>query len=574
MTETQQKKVRMPSEVAGMRWWKETRRQYFAKVKDYADDYARAFAQPDMRHLSQVRLFDTTPRDGMQMSRAFVPSGTSPKTIMKNKLSIIAMLAKMEVPIIEAGFAAASQDEIDIIRSARRIMERRSFGTKIVALGRTVRGDIDAIVRSEADIAHIFSSGSAPHTWIKFGKQPKDILPDIKDAVAYAKQCGFREIVLSLEDAARADPEHVAEVGRIARDIAGDAVRYNIPDTVGVADPVHMFALIRYLDDKVGIPLQVHCHNDRGLAAMNSIAAAVGGASEVHVTMHGIGERAGNAALEEVAGFMMTQFGVRMVNTEMFASVSNFVEKKTGIPRKINSPYVGPLAFWHESGVHGAAVKRGEQVGYNTREGIDGGSIYAAYSPGMVGKREEIGVGPLSGQTNVIWKMADFGIKIEDKEVATAIIGKVKERSATTAVSDADLVLIAYECTTGKQFEGIRVKDCKVNTCMNNGSEAVVEIKKGDEVLTGRAAGNGPIDAAISAVREIIGRDDVKVDDYDSKSVGKGSDAAANCTIRVKVNGKHVNSSEIDRNTVMAAVKAFEKGVNALAALEEMGAVQ
>jgi hypothetical protein len=335
-----------------------------------------------------------------------------------------------------------------------------------------------------------------------------------------------------------------------------------------------MFALIRYLEDKVGIPLQVHCHNDRGLAAMNSIAAAVAGASEVHVTMHGIGERAGNAALEEVAGFMLTQFGVRMVNTEMFASVSNLVEKKTGIPRKINSPYVGPLAFWHESGVHGAAVKKGQQVGYNTREGIDGGSIYAAYAPQMVGKREEVGVGPLSGQTNVMWKMEDFGIRIEDADIANAIIAKVKERSATSPVSDADLALIAYECTTGKKFRGIQIRDCKVSTCMNNGSEAVVEIEKGNEVLTARAAGNGPIDAAINAVRDVIGRDDAKIEDYDSTSVGRGSNAAANCTIKVRVNGKHIKSSEINTNTVMAAVRAFEKGVNALGALDEMGSVQ
>ncbi|MBN1169477.1 hypothetical protein JXA56_00475 [Candidatus Micrarchaeota archaeon] len=555
--------------VNDFRWWQHHRKRYFEKIKDYADGFVSAFAQPDMEHLSKVKIFDTTARDGMQMSRAFVPSETSPETIRENKLFIIEKLAEMGVPTIEAGFAAASEEEQGIIRTAKQLVSR--FDAKIVALGRTVRGDIDAIVRSEADVAHIFSSGSAPHTYVKFGKMPDEIIPDIERAVVYANSCGFGEIVVSLEDAVRTDPDHLVKVGKIIRDIAGDKVKYNIPDTVGVADPVHMFALIRFLRENVGIGLQVHCHGDRGLAEMNSISAALAGALDIHVTMHGMGERAGNAALEEVTGFMMTQYGIRMVNMEMLPKVSEFVESRTGIQRKINAPYVGKLAFWHESGVHGSAVNKGDEIGYNRRGGIDGGSVYTAYNPEIIGRKEQVGVGPLSGQTNVIWKMIDsFGITINDKEVATRIITKVKDRSAKMPVSDADLVLITYECARGQEFNGLKISDCKISTCMNNGSEATVETEIDGKAVKGTGHGNGPIDAAIHAIMSAIGREDVKIEDYDSTSIGRGSDAAANCRITVQINGVSMSSSEIHTNTVMAAVKAFEKGYNAICAVAEM----
>ena len=168
----------------------------------------------------------------------------------------------------------------------------------------TVRGDIDAIVKSEAHIAHIFSSGSAPHSWVKFGKQPHELIPDIKDAVMYTKQCGFTEIVLSLEDAVRADPEHLVEVGRIAKDIAGDAVRYNIPDTVGTISPRAFGYMVNNVYKAIpgNVRIAAHCHNDFGLAVANTIAGFENGASEAQTTVMGLGERAGNASFEVLTG--------------------------------------------------------------------------------------------------------------------------------------------------------------------------------------------------------------------------------------------------------------------------------
>jgi 2-isopropylmalate synthase len=560
----------VPKEVDGVRWWESTRKGHFRKIAPYAEGFVKAFAEPDMGHMGGVKLFDTTARDGMQMSRAFVPSETSPETIMKNKLEIIGMIAKMGVPIIEAGFAAASEDEQGIIRTARKNARDAGLQTRIAALGRTVNGDIDAIVRSEADVAHIFSSGSVPHSWVKFGKMPHELIPDIEDAVRYAVHCGFGEIIVSLEDAVRADPEHIADVGRRIREIGGERVRYNIPDTVGVADPIHMFALISYLRAQVGIPLQVHCHGDRGMAEMNSIAAAMAGAEEIHVTMHGMGERAGNAALEEIAIFMKTQYGIDMVDMAMLQQVSGVVEARTGIDRKINAPVVGKLAFWHESGVHGSAVMKGEDSGYNGRGGIDGGSVYAAFNPATVGRKEDIGIGPLSGYTNVVSRMGGFGVEISDKRVAAAISAAVKKRSETMPVSDADLAIIAYEHIVGGKYEGVRINDCKIQTCMNNGSEATVVISVAGEERRATGSGNGPIDAAINAVRSAIGREDVRIASYESTSMGEGSNAPAGCTIEVRSGEGGITSTEISTNTVMAAVRAFEKGVNALDAIAEM----
>ena len=564
----------VPREVDKVRWWDATRKEHFRKIAPYAEGFVRAFTEPNMDHMRKVRLLDTTARDGMQMSRAFVPSETSPQTIMANKLKIIHMIAQMGVPIIEAGFAAASEDEQHIIRTSKRDAAEAGLSTRIVALGRTVRGDIDAIKRSDADVAHIFSSGSVPHSWVKFGKMPSELIPDIMDATRYAVDCGFSEIIVSLEDAVRADPHHIAAVGRIIRDIAGERVRYNIPDTVGIADPVHMFALISYLKAEVGIPLQVHCHGDRGMAEMNSIAAAIAGAEEIHVTFHGMGERAGNAALEEIAIFMKTQYGIDMIDMAQLPGVSDAVEAMTGIERKINAPVVGKLAFWHESGVHGSAVTKGEESGYNWRGGIDQGSVYAAYDPAIVGRKEEIGIGPLSGYTNVVSKMGGFGISIRDKKVAAAISAAVKKHSETMPVSDADLAIIAYEHVLGRKFEGVAITDCKIQTCMNNGSEATVEITAGGETRRATGTGNGPIDAAISAVRSAIGRDDVRIANYESSSMGEGSNAPAGCTITVRTGEDGITSTEISTNTVMAAVRAYQKGYNAICAINEMRAAQ
>jgi 2-isopropylmalate synthase len=561
---------KIPEDVMRVSWWERTRKENFRKIAPYAEGFVTAFTEPNMEHMRRVRLLDTTPRDGMQMSHAFVPSETSPETIRRNKLVIIGMLAQMGVPVIEAGFAAASEDEQAIIRTARINAREAGHQTRIVALGRAVKGDIDAIVRSEADIAHIFSSGSPMHTWVKFGKSPKDTIPDIEEAVRYAVQCGFGEIIVSLEDAPRSDPDHLVDVGRRIRDIAGERVRYNIPDTVGVADPVLMFGLISKLRAEVGIPLQVHCHNDRGLAEINSIAAAIAGAEDIHVTMHGMGERAGNAALEVVAGYFKTQFGIDMIDLKMLPAVSEVVEARTGIERKINAPYVGRLCGYHESGVHCSAVMKGVDAGFNGRPGIDGGSVYSAFNLLEFGREEEIGIGPVSGVSNVVAKMAKFGVDVSDKVVAGRIIGSVKERVATTPVSDADLALMSFEAIRGVKFEKLAIRDCRVSTCMSNGSEATVEIVIDGRNVQGTGHGNGPIDAAIDGVLNAIGRHDIKIGKYDSVSVGSGSDAAARCTVSVDVNGQSIVSSEIHTNTVMAAVRAFEKGFNAIHAIEEM----
>ena len=551
--------------------------RYSAKIADHAADYGRASMSPDKEKLGKVRIFDTTGRDGMQMPNAFETERTG-KTVMQNKYGIAMRLARWGIPIIEVGNAVSSTEEEEVIRRVGQEVKELGLGTEIVSLARMVRGDIDAARRSKADTLHIFTSGSVPHVWVKFGKTPGELIPNIVEMTKYGKSVGFKRIIVSLEDSVRADPDHLVEVARRIRDIGVDGaggvdIRMNIPDTVGVADPAYMFALIRYIKAQCGdMPLQVHCHNDMGRAVDNTLAAIYAGASEFHATMHGMGERTGNASLEQILVNLRVRHGIELIDTTNIASVSRFIQERSGVKPAVGAPVVGRNSFNHEAGVHGDAVRKCQVSGFSARGGPDAGSVYAAYDPTLVGAKETIGVGPLCGKANVKAHLEDFGVQVPDGKVA-GIVTSVKEWTSERRISDADFILMAYREVNDKICERISyVKSTASST--SDGGEANVSLWFEGSTHEATAAGNGPVDAAVKAIRTALGTSNIEISSYESESMGSGSDAKARVTITVRKNGDSIESSVVGPDTVRTAIDAFVKGYNALCALEELRAAQ
>jgi isopropylmalate/homocitrate/citramalate synthase len=562
----------LPPAVRDFSWWGSARERYFRKIEPYVDGFGHACAHPDKRMLGRIRVFDTTGRDGMQTPNAFLTEERG-ISVTQNKVDICLRLARWGIPIIEVGNAISSPDEMAAIRESVRRVRSAGLDTEIVSLARTARQDVAAARESTADTVHIFSSGSIPHAWVKFRKTPRELIPGIVESLQHAREIGFRKMVFSLEDAVRTEPGHLAEVGRIIYDICGDGVHYNIPDTVGAASPEQMFALISYLREKVpGLPLQVHCHGDMGRAEENTIAAMYAGVSEIQTTMHGLGERVGNAALERIAAIMYAKHGVELVSLGQIRRISEFITGRSGVPPAVNAPIVGRTAFWHESGVHANAVWKSRRMGYTKRRGVDGGSIYVPVNSRTVGMREDVGVGPLCGQTNIVARLWDrFRVRVPHEKMA-GIVAKVKAMAAEKKVSDADFILIAYEAAKGRPCEKVNISDISVTTG-TRGRRARVKLKLNGRYATGEdATGDGPVDVAVNAIRKALHKNGVEITAYECHGIGKGSDAAARATMTLKKGRVEMETTAVDTDIVLASIEAFRKGYNAVCAVEELRA--
>ncbi len=558
----------IPAEVRDWRWWAGVKDRYFDKIEQHAAGFGAAWAFPDIGMVRRVRIFDTTCRDGMQMPDAFLTEERG-ISVMQNKIDIAVALAKWDVRLIEVGSAMSSLEEKAAIKEAKRRVTRMGLPSEIVSLARTERRDIDDARESEADIVHIFSSGSVPHTWIKFSKMPSEVIGEVIEAVKYAQQVGFTKMVVSLEDAARADPDHLVEVAKRLYDVAGDSAHYNIPDTLGVSDPVYMFSLISYIRSQVpGLPLQVHCHNDRGLAVANSMAAIYAGVSEVHATMHGMGERTGNAALEQIVMALYTDHGIALVDPEGIMKMSAFITERSGIRPPVNAAVVGGNAVHHASGVHGDAFDKSQKAGFTTRGGVDGGSVYACYNPAAIGRKEELGVGPLCGKANVRYRLAEFGVSVPG-DLIPAIVQAVKERAASRKVSDADFLLMTYGIVAGRPYEKVRVEEIAISTG-TKGPGAHVKLVVDGRSSEAEGIGNGPVDSAVHAIKAAIGRNGVDIAHYESKAIGRGSNAGARVTLTLMKGDIRIESSAVGTDTVLTGIDAFVKGFNAMCALEEL----
>ncbi len=526
--------------------------------------------------LANVEIFDTTARDGMQMHRAFV---NPYRTRMKSKIEVVQRIMEWGIPAIEVGYPGSSAEELEAAQKLAAFKRKKGFPTTLVGLAGTIKEHIKAVKDAELDEVHIFSSGSIAHAYTKFGKMPEELVPGIVEAVQYAVKLGFGKILVSLEDAFSADPDHVVNVANRVFDAAkGRGIRYNIPDTIGVADPAIAFAYIRYVAERTGVPIDVHFHNDGDTAATNSIYAVLGGASRIQATVGGLGERAGNASISKIIVQMNQHYGVipndvygKHLDISQMKAVAEFVEVRSGIRIPQQEPGIGKYVFAHASGIHANGYLKSV-----IRDGVVH-SIYVAVNPTIYGNEEKVVRGPLAGESNHKITLMDFGINIEHPEVAA----KIKEisdydkaESAKKHVSDAEYLLNVYRIITGRECNALSIqdKDISIHVSGTGASAEIVATIEG-KTETGIGTGNGPVDAAVCAIKRAIegkGSHLPIIIDYDNHSIGSGSDASAEAQLTIKNGGKPMETSSIGPNTTVIAIKAYVQAYNALHALAEL----
>jgi 2-isopropylmalate synthase len=494
----------------------------------------------------RVYIFDTTLRDGEQSP------GVSLN--IREKLQIAHQLARLNVDIIEAGFPFASPGDFKGVQAVAREVR----GVSVAGLARANAADIDraweALREAEQPRIHTFIATSDIHLQHKLRMSREAVLETAVEAVRRAK--GYTaDVEFSAEDAFRSDPDYLCRV--LAAVIAAGATTVNIPDTVGYAMPDEFGAFIAHvLDHTPGIEnvvVSVHCHNDLGLAVANSLAAVRNGARQVECTVNGIGERAGNAALEEVVMGLFTRrekYGlITGVQCEEIYRTSKLVSTLTGMPVQFNKAIVGKNAFLHESGIHQDGVLKER-------------TTYEIICPTAVGiTRSNLVLGKHSGRHAFRQRLTELGFELGEEELNRAFVRFKELADSKKQITDEDLEAIldetirqvpaTYELDYLHVFSGTTVKPT-----------AVIGLLVDGEFVQEAACGNGPVDAAYKAIEKATGRKYSLVS-YVIDAVTGGTDALANVTLKMRDEEHRVYTGRgVSADVLEASARAYVNIMN------------
>ena len=511
-------------------------------------------ARPVSDGNDRVVIFDTTLRDGEQSPGISLDQG--------EKLEIAEQLARLGVDVIEAGFPIASQGDFEAVQAIARAVR----GPVICGLSRTARGDIDrcweAIEPAERRRIHVFIATSETHMVHKLRMTPEQVKAEAAAGVAHARQY-TEDIEFSPEDASRSDFDFMCEVLQIAVD--NGATTLNIPDTVGFAIPEEYAERLARVREVVRgeYVISTHCHNDLGLAVANSLAAVHRGARQVECSINGLGERAGNAALEEIVMALRTRadfFGGidTGIRSEELARTSRLVSRLTGYPVQYNKAVVGRNAFAHESGIHQHGV-------LNER------TTYEIMDPAAVGQGEsKIVLGKHSGRHAFADTLAKMGYDLSG-DALNQVFTRFKELAdRKVELSDADLeALVAEEMgdTVRYAFSLVSI-DCSGGT--NSTPTARVVLDHDGEKLEASAEGDGMVDAACRAIRIASGVDG-NLTDYAVTSVTGGVDALADVALRFEIDGVSMPGRGLSTDVVEASARAFLNAINRIVRVRDSG---
>ncbi len=504
-------------------------------------------------------IFDTTLRDGEQC-----PGASMNK---KEKLEIARQLALLKVDVIEAGFPVASPGDFESVKQIAKEIQ----GSSVAGLARALEKDIEAAARAlekaESPRIHIFLSTSKLHRDHKLQKGKDEIIQMAGDAVKFGRKfCD--DIEFSPEDASRTEPEFLAEVVEAVIDAGAGTV--NIPDTVGYSVPAQFGQLIRSL--KQNVPnidqaiISVHCHNDLGMAVANSLEAIKEGARQVECTINGIGERAGNAAMEEIVMALKTRKDFFRVDTKIdtkhIMACSRLVSSLTGFFVQRNKAIVGKNAFAHESGVH--------QDGFLKKK-----DTYEIMNPQDIGlESSELVLGKHSGRNALSKKIEAMGYQVTREELDRVFTDFKSLADEKKEVFDEDIVaLIQKRKFTDEELNTYSLE--KVQGTFETGTTqgATVTLKSRDgKVHTDTGQGDGPIDAMYNAIDHITGMT-CKLLDYQVMSKTRGKDAQGEVTVRVLHENREVLGKATGVNTVEASAEAYVNAVNKLLVKTKSGPV-
>jgi 2-isopropylmalate synthase len=495
-----------------------------------------------MDPLTPVQIFDTTLRDGEQMPQLAFSTD--------QKLRIARKIDELGVAVIEAGFPVNSPEEFE---SVRRIAQEVS--ATVCGMARVVAGDLDAAIKTGVGMVDVFCSTSEIQMKNSMRTTPAEVLASTRDAVRYVKDCGV-QCMFTPMDATRTDPAFLVEACGVAEEAGADWI--GLTDTVGVGTPRTISEMVKLTADAVDTPISIHCHDDFGLATANSLSAVKAGAGMVQVCLNGLGERAGNASLEEVVMALScleeTDCGVNM---ERLYETSRFLERVSGVAVPPNKPVVGANAFTHESGIHAAGIMR------------DAGTFEPGLmTPEMVGHRRRLVVGKHAGRHGIAQALFDAGLDPSDGEL-TEIVQKVRSAAAKgKQVMSTDLFAIA-ETVMQKvpaDMRAVVVDQFVVTTGDKIVPIASVRARVNGVERTEAEVGVGPVDAAFRAVRRMV--DDklkIEIADYHVDAITGGSHATVKVSVSVEdETGRKAGADAANVDIVIASVDALVTATNHL----------
>lgn len=498
----------------------------------------------------KIHIFDTTLRDGEQSPGASLTP--------EEKVKIAKQLERLNVDVIEAGFPVSSPGEM---RGVQLISEAVSRPT-ICALARMVPKDIDAcrkaLERAKKKRLHVFLATSQIHREYKLHKKKEEILELAVENIKSARK-DFREIEFSPEDAARTERDFLVDAVKAAVDAGATVV--NIPDTVGYAVPEEFGDLIAHLVKKIPelgkkVTLSIHCHNDLGLATANSLAAILNGANQVECTVNGIGERAGNASLEEIVMAIDTRQDFIDCYTDIhlveITKTSRLVSHLTGMVVQPNKAIVGRNAFSHESGIHQDGVIKKRQT-------------YEIIDPERIGlSGSQIILGKLSGHHAFRERVEKLGYHLGEKELDRAFERFKKLADQKKYVFDEDIeALIQDEIT--EIPETWKLDYLKITLETSKPPAATIRLRKAKELLEATSRGDGPVDACYKAIEQMT-KLKAKLSHYAIQSVTGGKDALGEVSIKLEIEGKEVTGRGASTDIIEASVKAYLFAVNKVCA--------
>ncbi|SDR69942.1 2-isopropylmalate synthase [Halopseudomonas litoralis] len=494
----------------------------------------------------RVIIFDTTLRDGEQSPGASMTR--------EEKLRIAKALEKLRVDVIEAGFAIASPGDFEAVRSIADTIQ----DSTICSLARAVDADInraaEALTKANSGRIHTFIATSPIHMEHKLRLQPDQVIEQAVRAIKRARNL-CADVEFSCEDGGRSEIDFLCRI--IEKAIDAGARTINIPDTVGYAIP-HQFAeTIRQVIERVPNAdkaiFSVHCHNDLGLAVANSLAAVTAGARQVECTINGLGERAGNASLEEIVMAIKTRQDVLGVQTgivtEHILSTSRLVSSITGFPVQPNKAIVGANAFAHESGIHQDGVLK-------HRETYE---IMSAQSVGWHANR--LSLGKLSGRNAFRTRLQELGIELTDQDELNAAFSRFKELADKKhEIFDEDLQALVSDTVTDV-VERMRLMYLDVTSRTGEIPVAKLVVAVDGVEQQASSSGSGPVDAAFRALEQIA-NSGATLQLYSVNAITEGTDSQGEVTVRLEHGGRIVNGNGADTDIVIASAKAYINALN------------
>lgn len=485
--------------------------------------------------LDNFNIFDTTLRDGEQTPGVLITSN--------EKLKIALKLDELGVDVIEAGSAITSKDEQKSIKT----ITENNLNAEICSFARPMKVDIDTALECDVDSLHLVIPSSDLHIQYKLRKTREQVEEMAVDATEYAKSHGLI-VELSTEDATRTNMDNLKHLYNLCIDAGAD--RLCACDTVGLLTPEKSYAFYKELS-QLDKPVSAHCHNDFGLAVANTLAALNGGVKQVHVTVNGLGERAGNASLEEVVMATESLYNIKTgIKTELFYEISQLVERISGVTLQSNKAIVGSNAFAHESGIHADGVLKKSET-------------YEPIKPETVGHHRRFILGKHVGKHVIHEKIKETNVDVTDEEL-NRIFKRVKSLSDMgKTVTDVDLQAITDDVLNINPEDSLILQEYTTVSGNKVTPTASVKVNINNREKIEAGVGVGPVDAAIEAIRKSIeDTADITLEEYHVDAITGGTDALIDVLVKLKHDDKVITARSTEPDIIMASVEAYLKGVN------------